>query len=276
MATTKLTNMVVPEVVADMVSASLPSAIKFAPLAKVDDSLVGVPGGTVTVASFKFVGDAADLVEGVAMDTTLLETVSNNVTIKSAGKAVEISDQAALSSFGDPIGEATSQVQMAIASKIDADCVKALETATVAHDISAVTGADTISYNAIVDAIDKFGDEDDSVKYLFIHPKQRTLLRKDANFLRETEMGDSVIKTGIIGEIAGAKVVVSSKVSYDDVSKKYTNLVVKEGALGLFLKRDVNVETGRDILAKTTVISSDSHYATALVDDSKVVKLICK
>ena len=51
-AETKLTNMIDPEVMASMISAKLPSKIKFAPLATVDTTLVGRPGSTLTVPKF--------------------------------------------------------------------------------------------------------------------------------------------------------------------------------------------------------------------------------
>ena len=42
-------------------------------------------------------------------------------------------------------------------------------------------------------------------------------------------------------------------------------------ALTIYMKRNVEVETDRDILAKTTVISADEHYGVALSNESKVV-----
>lgn len=42
-------------------------------------------------------------------------------------------------------------------------------------------------------------------------------------------------------------------------------------ALTIYLKRDVEAEGDRDILAKTTVISADEHYTAVLSNDSKVV-----
>ena len=42
-------------------------------------------------------------------------------------------------------------------------------------------------------------------------------------------------------------------------------------ALTIYKKRDVIVESDRDILKKTTVITADEHYTAHLSNDSKVV-----
>ena len=39
-----------------------------------------------------------------------------------------------------------------------------------------------------------------------------------------------------------------------------TAYLVKRGALQIFMKRDVEVETDRDIIKKTTVVTADQHY----------------
>ena len=42
-------------------------------------------------------------------------------------------------------------------------------------------------------------------------------------------------------------------------------------AVTIYMKRAAQLETDRDILAKTTVISADEHYGVALSNDSKIV-----
>ncbi|MEG1314068.1 MAG: N4-gp56 family major capsid protein, partial [Bacilli bacterium] len=160
MAQTKLTNLINPEVIGDMISAGLPKAIKFAPLAKIDTTLVGQPGNTITVPKFAYIGDAEDVAEGVAMGTVVLTASSTQATVKKAGKAVEITDESVLSGYGDPVGEANSQLLKSIASKVDNDCVTALGSATLTYDGSAAV----IAYNGVVDAVDKFQEEDYEAK----------------------------------------------------------------------------------------------------------------
>lgn len=266
MTMTKLAQMVNPQVMADMIRAELPKKIKISPLAKIDNTLAGRPGDTITVPSFDYIGDAADVAEGEAITVSQMATKTTTAKVKKAGKGVELSDEAVLSGYGDPLGEANRQLLMSIASKIDEDCMAALKTATLTHDVheSAI-----ISYEGIVDAIDKFEEEDYEPKVIFIHPKQVTQLRKDKNFLSLDKYPVPVIMNGVIGSIAGCQVVVSKRV--DSSSSMYQCPIVKAGALTIYMKRNAMVESDRDILKKTTVITADEHYTAVLSDKSKVV-----
>lgn len=283
---TVLGNLINPEVMTDMISATLPKKIKFSRIAGVDTTLEGREGDTVTIPKYAYIGDAEDVAEGVALGTVSLTATTTKVTVKKAGKATEISDEAILSAHGDTVGESVNQLAMAVASKIDDDCVKALNTATLKYDGSA--GA--ISYEGIVKAIDLLEDESDTPvsKVIFVHPKQVTQLRLDADFRDLNKYPMPVIMTGAIGSIAGAQVIVSKRVTTDE-SGNYVNPIVvvdtadpneattadkfatSSPALTIYLKRAVNVETDRDILKSTNVIKTDEHYVVALTNDSKVV-----
>lgn len=277
MAQTKIANLINPEVMAEMISAGLPKAIKFSPLAKVDTTLVARAGNTITIPKFTYIGDAEDVAEGVAMGTVILTATTQEATVKKAGKAVELTDESVLSGYGDPVGETNKQLKMSIAAKIDNDCLEALYDATLTHD--GIAGA--ISYNGIVEAVDKFEEEDQAPKVIFVHPKQITQLRKDADFKDINKYPLQTVMTGVIGEVAGCQVIPSKKVVENEAKTGYVNPIIKLStdeageevapALTIYLKRDVELEDDRDILAKTTVISADEHYVAALSNDSKVV-----
>lgn len=274
MAQTKLTNLVNPQVMADMISAGLDKAIKFSPLAKIDSTLVGQPGNTITVPKYAYIGDAEVVAEGVAMDTVVLSATTTTATVKKAGKGVEITDEAALSGYGDPVGEAEKQLKISIAAKIDNDCYDALNSATAKYDGKAAI----IGYEGVVKAVDVFGEEDYTQKVMFIHPKQITQLRLDPEFRDKNKYPLDVVMTGVIGEIAGCQVIPSKKVKLTDTYYecpivKVTNAEVDGDvpALTIYRKRDVIVESDRDILKKTTVITADEHYTAHLSNDSKVV-----
>nr|DAL22361.1 MAG TPA_asm: major capsid protein [Caudoviricetes sp.] len=229
MPMTKLANLVDPEVMADMVSATLPKKIKFTPIAHIDTTLVGQPGDTITVPKYAYIGDAEDVAEGVAMGTTVLTASTTKATVKKAGKGVEITDESVLSGYGDPLGNATDQLAKSLAAKMDNDGYAALCTATLVYD-----GTEkVIAYNGIVDADAKFGDESDDAleKILFIHPDQEATLRKDADFMDKNKYPLDVVMNGTIGKIAGCQVVKSKKVKvvkYEKDNESGTVTIVKD------------------------------------------------
>ena len=267
---TKLANLINPQVMADMIAAELPKKIKMSPFATIDNTLVGVAGNTITIPKFAYIGEADDVAEGIAAGTTVLTATTSQATVKKAVKAVELTDEAMLSGYGDPVGEATRQLTLSLADKIDSDCMTAAVGASKVADKSSAV----ISYNSIVDAVDLFEDEDDEAKALFIHPKQLTTLRKDANFIDKNKFGADVMMTGSIGQIAGCQVIVSRKVPVSE--NVYSNVILKSGALALYMKRNVNVESDRDILKSTTVLKADEHFVAAIADEKQIVVLKAK
>lgn len=263
MAVTKLENLVNPTVVADTLTAQLPKAIKMTPVCEVNRDLVGTPGNTISVPKYEYIGDATDVAEGVAMDVTTLTATSTQATVKKVGKAVTLTDEAALSGTGDPVNEATNQLKLSIASKVDNDILAALQTGT-----QTVTGV--FSLGLVSSALDTFEDEElGERKFLFVNPAMMGVLRMDETFTHASELGDKTLMTGAVGTVFGCEVIPTRKIVAD--AGTYTCVLAKEGAVALYLKRDVNVETGRDVLKKETVISADEHYVATLRDESRVV-----
>ena len=110
MSITKLNNMINPEVLASMVDGELEFAIKFAPIATIDKTLVGRPGNTVSLPAYRMIGEAEDVAEGEAIPVEALATESVDVKVKKAGKGVRLTDEAILSGYGDPLGQASKQL----------------------------------------------------------------------------------------------------------------------------------------------------------------------
>lgn len=275
MTQTKIAQLVNPEVLADMVSAKLPKMIKFTPLAYVERELVGQPGNTVTVAKWVYSGDAKDITEGEAIVPDQLTTDKSTMTIKKAGKGVEVTDEALLSGYGDPLGQAAHQISLAIANKVDNDLVVEAKKATQYVDDAPTTGA------ALDKALAVFEDEEDARYVALVNPKDAIDLRADTvkEWVRGSEIGANIVISGTFGETHGVQIVRSKKVEKGkgflvkvSAVETDTDDVAKYGAFVINLKRDVAVETDRDILKKTTVITGDEHYGVYLYDPTKVVK----
>lgn len=272
---TKLATMVNPEVMADMVSAKLPKLIKFTPLAYVETALQGQPGNTLTVPAWEYAGDATEVGEGQAISPDQLTTKKTTMTIKKAAKGYEITDEALLSGLGDPLGQATYQLDLAIANKIDDDLVAVAKTATQHITETPTTLA------AIDKALEIFEDEEDAQYVAIINPKDAIKLKTDVakEWTKGSELGADMVVSGTFGEVAGVQIVRSKKVDEGkgfivkvSPSQTQTDDANKYGAFVIMLKRDVAIETDRDILKKTTVITGDEHYGVYLYDPTRVVK----
>lgn len=310
---TKLASLIDPEVLAPMIEKKMVDAMKFAPLARLDYTLQGRPGSTITLPSYAYIGDAEDVEEGDDIPIAELTESSVTAAIKKAGKGVQITDEAVLSGYGDPIGEAIDQLGLSVASKTDNDVVAILNaiTAPMIHEATGKLTSDEVA-NALV----KFGEDLDGDKVLLIAPEQLAQLRTTEDWIPATDMGVQALMSGVIGMIWGCQVVVSNKISttptysktedrtlkdktyytvadgvytavaepkvadiddyYEITQLSYANFIVKPGALAIYMKRDTLLETDRDIINKSTVMTVDKHYVAYLYDASKAIKITTK
>lgn len=211
---TKLSSLINPQVMADIVRAKLEKIIAVMPYAKLDDTLEGQAGDTITVPKFEYIGDAVDVAEGAEIPTRELECVGVSYKVKKTGIGGTLTDEAVLSGYGNPVGELSNQMGNSIASKCDADCMGELYNAKTSF-----TSTKIMSYDTVVNGIDVFEEEENSEKVIFVHPKQVTQLRLDSNFISKEKYNNEVVATGEIGMIANAHVVPSKKVMLTEYDK---------------------------------------------------------
>lgn len=268
-----------PEVVSDMINAKVSKKAVMTGYIKVDNTLSGVPGSTVTVPRWGYIGEAVDLTEGQTIDTTKMAFTTAKYSIKKIGKGVMLTDEAQLSGYGDPLGTATAQIALSISDKLDNDRVSVLYESS--NEVDASSAA--IKYSAIVDGVDAFGEEADSRKVILIHSKQKTQLRKDPDFLSADKFQSGVMVSGAIGRVAGCDVVVSNKVKED--GGVYYNPIIKLSndseteddlpAVTYFLKRGNLVEHEREVGVGDKIVCT-AFGMPALTNEAKVVILKTK
>lgn len=269
---TKKEALIIPEVMGQMIEAELPHALVFSALLDIDNALQGVPGDTKTVPKWGLIGEAEDVKEMEAIPYEKLSTSKAKVTIKKVGKGVQLSDEAILSGYGDPIGQAVKQLTTAIARKIDKDSLAELDKAKLEFDLK----TKPLTYDVVADALVKFGEKIDDPKIMFITPEQYRDLRKNPNFLALKDMvGKPIMMSGVVGEICGVQLKVTSNPAIVK-GETVLNYIVEPKSLGLLLKRQAEVEKARDIDTKSTKVNADMHYGVYIKDDSKVLKLITK
>ena len=276
MAQTKLANLVNPQVMADMVDKKLVDLMKFAPLATIDTTLVGRPGDTITLPAWNYVGDAATLAEGVSLTTSVLSASTVSAQIHKVAKGIELTDEAVLSGYGDPIGEAGYQLALAIASQVDNETLAILHGISGTMLYSAANSTAGAQASDIVNALELFGEDiEEGPTVALVSPAVYTAMRTavGANaWVPASEIAAGVAVRGVVGEFNGCQVMVSNKLKKAAAGAGDIYLV-KPGALRIFLKRDTLVETERDILAFTTVMTASKHFVAYLYDASKAIRI---
>ena len=295
MAYTKLSDVINPEVMGDMIEAKITAQCKLTPYAHVDTTLEGVAGDTKTVPSWNYIGDAEDFdVEAVAqndgeMQTTKLTAGFRTFTIKCAGKSVSILQTAINSGLGDPVGQANVQLAKSIVGKVDNDVLGAIYDAEsdTEHPCITVDGTGAyIGYAGIVNAVTKFEDEEDGVdKVMFIHPLQEKSLLTDPQFISADKFEAGVAVKGSIGMIAGCWIKKSKKVQQDETTHAWLNPIIKceadsaeteytedeLPALTIFLKKNTQVDHEWFPKKQRHDITATKYYGVAVTNASKLI-----
>lgn len=277
MAQTLLANIINPQVVADMVDKKLTDLIKFAPLAEIDTTLVGQPGGSIVVPAWNYVGDAAVVNENTSVTASLLSATSASATIKKVAKAVTITDEAVLSGFGDPVGEATDQVALAIAAAVDNECLSILHGLTGTMTISTTNNATAPAASDILDGLELFGEDisDGEPVFAVVSPavyKQMRAVTAANAWVPASEIAAEIAVRGVVGQFEGCQVIVSNKLKSGATGAEDIYLV-KPGALRIFLKRDTFIESEREAMYFRTSIVGSKHFVAYLYNAAKAVRI---
>lgn len=259
---------VIPEVWGDMAQAKFLGAVRVLTSGAVvyDDTLEGQPGDTIHFPKWGALGELDDLDETVALVPTAMAVTDDTATIKEAGKAVEITDKASLTVLGNAQEEAQRQFGILASRKLDADLIAAA-VAPGSRTIAPAAGT-TIGWSVLVDSIATFGDEWEPSDFagLFIRSEQFADLSKDPQFTDASQFGgESVVRSGQIGSVAGVPVFMTNRL----VTNQFA--LIKRNVLGALYKRRPLVETDRDILARSTVVTTTMHYAVKRLDADGVL-----
>ena len=269
---TKLSNLINPQVIEDYIDQKLVDNMVFAPLAEIDYTLEGKAGDTLSFGVYTYIGDASTLSEASELSVATLTASTVSVKVHKICQGVEISDEAAIGAFGDPIGQAVSQITLALASGIDNEMLTTL--GTIGSTMTYQTSASTVAPKDtdIIDALELFGEDIDGIKTAVVPPAVYTSMRKTGKdngcWIPASELAADIAIKGAVGEYQGCQVIVSNKLKTSgDI------YIVKPNALRLIMKRGAQVETDRDILKFTNVITGSVHFATYLYNASGAIRI---
>ena len=260
--------MIVPEVVAAMIDTNLGARLVFGPVADVDTTLQGQPGDTIKFPSFEYIGAAGEVAEGAEVPTAELKSGTKPVTVKKYAKGVEVTDEARLSGYGDPVGEAARQLAYSMDHATDNDFMTKLKAAPFGRFI----GVTALLANTVSDALQLYGENLDGVKVLYTTAEKFNQLRKDPNFIKLGDMGQRMINSGVVGEIHGCQIMISDKIKRgSDASLQ--SYIIKPGTLKIVRKAETLVEVVRVPKYMKDEIYASQHSAAYLYDESGLIVL---
>lgn len=231
-------------------------------LMTIDNGLQESAGMQKTINTYTYTGEAEALAVGAGSTAAKRGSISYtpaNYTVNRLQQAFDYFDEDAMKDdlIVDYMMDGAAQV---MANKLTADFYTAIGTTSTTH---AITGA--LTYDGIVDAIAKLNLEDESGLFILMNNAQKAEIRKDDDY-KAAQLGE-VVYNGQVGTICGIPVIVSKAVPANTV------FVATKEAVKCFMKKDVVVETDRDVDHNKNSVYLKTYYIVALVDATKACKI---
>lgn len=235
----------------------LTTAINTRSLMTVDTSLTESAGMTKTINVYTYTGTAEELANGAGNTSRgSISFVSNDYKVKRVQANFDYTDDDFMMD-NTVVDNGVAGATAIVKNKMNADFFTECAKATLS-----VTGA--LSYDTIVDAISELNVEDESKIFVVIPNSKKALLRKDADYMAARQ--GEVVYTGQVGTICGIPVIASKATD--------TAYVMTPDAVKLFMKQDVNAGTERDEDTTVNSVYIRAYYIAALVDATKICKIV--
>lgn len=254
MANTVFANKIIEAKAQDL----LTTAVNARSLMAIDNSLAQEAGMTKTINVYTYSGAAEELDVGEGNTTRgSIAYSGTDYTVKMVQQAFDYADEDFMKDH-NVVDMGVKGATQLMTNKMTADFYAEANKATLSHTAAELT------YDAIVDAIAKLNVENEADLFVVINPEKKAELRKDPDYVA-ARMGE-VVYNGQVGTIAGLPVIVSKAAN--------NAFVMSKDAIKLFMKKDVEVEQDRDADTRTNSIYLRSAYIVALVDATKICKIV--
>lgn len=274
MANTINTNVIVPEVYAQLVREKIAGKVKVAQFLVNLGDLHGKVGETLSMPKWGYIGDAKDWNINTPMDVTQMKQTETKATIKAIqAPAVKVADYDNEVELGNAIEEAASQQAVAVGRKYDADAIACALTSPLKYKLAT---KNTVTQDEMIAMLGLYGDDRDSADFDAIVISSLfapSFYKMDMFTSREKTMtkdGNGITVNGVIGEFLGIPVVLSDRL-YDNTNTEGFILVMKKNAISIIPKENPFAEASRDASLRQTTIYLSQFYAMALTDDTAIV-----
>ena len=274
MANTINTNVIVPEVYAQLVREKVKGKVKVAQFLVNLGDLHGKVGETIHFPKWGYIGDAKDWAINTPMEVTQMKQTETSATIKAIqAPAVKVADYDNEVELGNAIEEAASQQAVAVGRKYDTDAIACALTSPLKYQLA---NKNTVTQDEMIAMLGLYGDDRDTADFdaivissLFAPSFYKMEMFTSKN-LTMTKDGNGIAVNGEIGEFLGIPVVLSDRL-YDNTNTEGFILVMKKNAISIIPKENPFAEASRDAGLRQTTIYLSQFYAMALTDDTAVV-----
>jgi len=265
MPVTTRSDLFIPEVLADAVAGAWPDRIALLGTDAVVESST-LPGGAkygdkVRIPYFNVLGELEIVGEGVPLTPVKLTMTTEVAEVQRAGRLFSATTWSQLAAmYADPYAKATEQLIEAAKRAFDRSLVEAAASTTGGGVQTVDASSGTISYDAIVDALAAFGENEDSVAAVVMHPKV-------LNDLRKAKSNDGMPlfldpRDGGRPRVLGLPIIVSRRAPViSGTPNTYVTLFVRRGALALWYNGTPSIETDKDIAADELYAAVNVYFA---------------
>lgn len=257
MANTVFENKVIEAKAKDLLSTSL----NFRSLMTIDNTLAESEGMTKTINVYTYSGKVEKLADGEK--NTVRGAISysgKDYKVQRAQQVFDYSDSDFLKD-SNVVDYSLKGANELMVNEMTADFIKEAQKASLEAECA------TFSYEAIVDGAAKLRVEDETSLFVVAPTDWKAELRKDDDY-KIARMGE-VVYNGQTATVSGLPVIYSNALT----DEAY---VMNTEAIKLFIKKDVEVEQDRDIETKINTVALTTYYICALVDDTKICKIVKK
>ena len=215
-------------------------------------------GSKVIIPYFTNMGEAEDVAtDGGSLTPAALTSSTTEATVKHSGKAFEMT-YLAKSGAGDPYAEAAAQIVEACKRRIDKAIVDACSDETNWSSFITDGSASTFSIEALVDTMALFGDQPDDYAALVVHSKVRRDMYKIKDTTGRPILTDSQAGAPPVLRAFGIPVVTSDRVK--STAGVYSNLLLKKGAIGVWIDGNPKVLTQVQALSDSEVVAAHIYW----------------
>ena len=253
------------------------------PLVRTYD-MTGTPGLVAQCPKYPAIS-ASNMTDGTDLTAnTAFSTTSINITALERGARITLTDLAKETATEDVAAAIGRQLGDAMVNKVDS------ELSALFPSFSNRVGAagDAVSAETIFKAAATLrANNARGPFYCVLHPYMAFDLKKqlsnagNTNMVNPSNIGNQVLGTSVIGQLAGITILESNNVGKDtndsvDGTGNYVGLAFSEDAIGYMVKRQIRVEMQRDASLRADEIVGSMAYGVAELFDQYGVGIVGK